>query len=116
MCESVHLILQIVISMLMSCVINCLLDEFLLKGVSQLIDIYKDPKTDDGTKKSAKGLLMVTNINGTFELMDQVTPKEEARGCLEKVFENGKLLKNYSLMEVRNLVKSGIDREIVKNC
>lgn len=74
------------------------------------IDIYKDPKTDDGTKKSAKGLLMVTNINGSFELMDQVTPKEEARGCLEKVFENGKLLKKYSLMEVRNLVKSGIDK------
>lgn len=94
---------------------------FAMKATSAIIDgkridIYKDPKTDDGTKKSAKGLLMVTNINGTFELMDQVTPKEEARGCLEKVFENGKLLKNYSLMEVRNLVKSGIDKEIVKNC
>ncbi len=53
------------------------------------IDIYKDPKTDDGTKKSAKGLLMVSRSGNIYELHDQCTPKQERRGCLETVFKNG---------------------------
>ena len=66
-------------------------------------DIFKDPKTDDGTKKSAKGLLMVTKIGRDFELRDQVTELEESRGALEVVFLNGKLVKETTLAEIRDI-------------
>lgn len=64
-------------------------------------DIYKDPKTDDGLKKSAKGLLRVDRIDGEFVLKDQCTPEEEAGGELKIVFENSKLIKEWTLAEVR---------------
>jgi nicotinamide phosphoribosyltransferase len=36
--------------------------------------IYKNPKTDDGLKNSAKGLL---KVNNKLELEENVTPEEE---------------------------------------
>lgn len=68
-------------------------------------DLFKDPITDSGMKKSAKGLLRVDKINGEFTLKDQCTWEEESGGELIPVFENGKLLKDYSLTEVRNNLK-----------
>jgi nicotinamide phosphoribosyltransferase len=65
------------------------------------IAIFKDPKTDDGTKKSAKGYMKVVEENGQYKLIDQVTFEEEQEGCLEKVFEDGRLVKQYSLAEIR---------------
>ena len=35
-------------------------------------EIYKDPITDDGTKKSAKGLIKIEKIDDSYRLMDQV--------------------------------------------
>jgi nicotinamide phosphoribosyltransferase len=37
--------------------------------LTQALNIYKDPKTDDGTKKSAVGLLKVINDNGRYTLL-----------------------------------------------
>lgn len=74
-----------------------------INGVGK--SIYKDPKTDTGTKKSAKGLLMVTQTGKEFALVDEVTPNEEARGVLEIVFQDGKLLKDVSLEDIRSTVK-----------
>jgi nicotinamide phosphoribosyltransferase len=53
-------------------------------------DIYKDPKTDDGLKKSAKGLLMVyRDDKGDIKLKDQCTQAEEQSGLLETVLHDG---------------------------
>lgn len=73
-----------------------------LDGVGK--PIYKDPITDDGTKKSAKGLLAVfeNEINGKLELHQEVSKATEETGELVKVFENGKLLVNYSLDQIRD--------------
>ena len=69
-------------------------------------EIFKDPITDDGTKKSAKGLLRVDMVDGEYVLKDQCTAEEEAGGELLPVFLNGQLLKDYTLQEVRdNLAK-----------
>lgn len=66
------------------------------------IDIYKDPKTGDGTKKSAKGLLHVTlDSNGNYMLVDQVDSTTESNGELREVFLNGKLLIDESLATIR---------------
>lgn len=65
-------------------------------------EIFKDPITDDGVKKSAKGLLAVfKDEQGKFYLKDQCTWEEEKTGELIPVFENGKLLVDYSLSEIR---------------
>lgn len=67
------------------------------------INIYKDPKTDDGTKKSACGLVAVyQDDTGGFYAKDQVS-WDEVRNCaLIPVFKDGVLLKDYTLQEVRD--------------
>jgi len=64
-------------------------------------DIYKDPKTDSGLKKSAKGLLRVDCIDGVYTLKDQCTVEEEDGGELNTVFLDGKLIVETSLSEIR---------------
>lgn len=67
-------------------------------------NIFKDPKTDDGTKKSAKGLMQVTNVDGTLIMKDQCTWEEEKTGLLQTVFENGKIVNEQSLSEIRSRI------------
>lgn len=70
-------------------------------------EIFKDPITDDGTKKSAKGLIKVVKENGTYKLIDQVSWEEEQQGEMKEVFRDGKLLIDWSLAEIRNTLKNG---------
>lgn len=67
--------------------------------------IFKDPITDDGTKKSAKGLMKIVKESGTYKLQDQVAWEEEREGELKEVFRDGKLLIDQTLQEIRNRVK-----------
>lgn len=69
-------------------------------------EIFKDPITDDGTKKSAKGLMKVIEENGTYKLQDQVSWEEEQQGAFKEVFRDGKLLIDQSLSEIRQRIKS----------
>ena len=65
-------------------------------------EIFKDPITDDGLKKSAKGLLRVSNNNeGDFILVDQVDWMEESRGFLKTIFEDGKFINEVTLTDIR---------------
>jgi len=70
-------------------------------------DIYKDPKTDDGTKKSAKGLMQIyrDTQTGRLALKDQCTWEEEAQGELKTVFKDGKLVVDWTLADIRNTVQ-----------
>jgi nicotinamide phosphoribosyltransferase len=68
-------------------------------------EIFKDPVTDDGTKKSAKGLMKVESENGVYKLIDQACWEEERQGELTEVFRDGKLLKDHSLGEIRQRLK-----------
>ena len=65
-------------------------------------EIFKSPKTDSGMKKSLKGLIRVDkDEHGVYYATDCVSKEEEAGGCLETVFEDGKLVKETSLKEIR---------------
>jgi nicotinamide phosphoribosyltransferase len=65
-------------------------------------EIFKDPITDDGTKKSAKGLLRVDkDKDGKYVLRDRQTWDQEKGGELETVFLDGKLVKTQTLAEIR---------------
>ena len=79
------------------------------------IPLFKDPKTDNGTKKSAKGLLAVINTqlnsNGDwgYLLINNVSRKEEYSDSneLTTLFKDGKFLKHETLEEIRNRVSVG---------
>lgn len=71
-------------------------------------EIFKNPKTDSGTKKSLKGLISVKVQDGKYVPVDQVTPDEEEKSSLQTVFENGVLVKEYTLNEVRAKCRTGI--------
>jgi nicotinamide phosphoribosyltransferase len=68
-------------------------------------EICKDPITDDGTKKSAKGLLKIELENGKYKLVDQVNWEEENQGELKEIFRDGKLLVDHSLAEIRQRIR-----------
>lgn len=70
------------------------------------IQIHKDPKTDAG-KKSAKGLLRVDKVGEDFILKDCCTWEEEAAGELTVAFEDGKLIKDTTLDEIRKTLHKG---------
>lgn len=67
----------------------------------ELREIFKDPVTDNGVKKSAKGLLRVELENGTYVLYDRQTPEQESAGELRVVFKDGNLVNFQSLKEIR---------------
>jgi nicotinamide phosphoribosyltransferase len=71
-------------------------------------EIFKDPITDDGVKKSAKGLLQVGNRLDPetlepigYSLKDQCTWSEEGYGNLQTIFEDGEHLNQTTLTEIR---------------
>ena len=65
-------------------------------------EIYKDPVTDDGAKRSAKGLLRVEETAGGFVLFDRQAADGEAGGALKTVFEDGRLTRETTLEEIRH--------------
>lgn len=67
----------------------------------QWYELSKDPKTDDGTKKSAKGLLRVECENGKFVVYDQQTPEQEKSGLLRAVFEDGILIEEDTFSDIK---------------
>jgi nicotinamide phosphoribosyltransferase len=64
-------------------------------------DIFKEPVTDDGTKKSATGLLRVHLDGGRYRLEDKVSFIGEAQGELQTVFLDGKITRETTLAEIR---------------
>lgn len=67
-------------------------------------EIFKDPKTDDGTKKSARGLLGIyKDANGNLEMKDTADYETETGGELKTVYKDGQLLVEMSLADIRDL-------------
>lgn len=64
-------------------------------------EIFKDPKTDSGTKKSAKGLLRVEKTADGYVLHDQQTPEQEEGGELVLAFIDGKIVLDQTIDEIR---------------
>lgn len=73
--------------------------------------IFKSPKTDSGMKKSLKGLLSVVKENGKYKVYDNVSPEEEYQSCLEVVFEDGKIVRDWSLKAIRHNVTKTLHNE-----
>lgn len=68
--------------------------------------IYKAPVTDDGTKKSACGLLSVESRPDGLHLIEQCDWDAEATGLLQPVFKDGGQLNRQSLAQIRARVEA----------
>lgn len=77
-----------------------------IDGVGQAI--FKDPKTDSGTKKSARGLLCVQKspMSGDYVLIDSVSNEGETKGEMQEVFLDGKILVNDTFEALRARLES----------
>ena len=69
-------------------------------------NISKDPVTDRGDKKSASGLLRVEEDENGFTLFDKQSKEQESQGLLQTVFNDGGLVKETSLAEIRTRLSS----------
>ncbi len=86
---------------------------FAMKATSVVVngerrEIFKDPITDDGVKKSAKGLVKVDKVNDEYVLIDQVTPEEENIGELQVIYEDGKFVNQVTLQEIRDSINESL--------
>lgn len=87
---------------------------FAMKSTSGVVnserrEIYKDPKTDSGLKKSARGLLRVYIDNGEYCLSEQISEQEEKEGNLRTVYEDGKI-SHISFNMIREKIDNYFDR------
>lgn len=72
---------------------------------SEPYNLFKDPATDSGEKKSALGLIRVDKINGRYRMTEGVGPVPASGGCLRRVFYDGELLIETSLKEIRERMR-----------
>ena len=88
---------------------------FALKATYGVVDgkeiqLYKDPITDSGEKKSQKGRVCVyKDKNGELTYTDgMINETSVHENCLLPLFEDGKLLRETSLQEIRDRIKGEI--------
>jgi len=70
-----------------------------INGIGQ--EIFKDPITDDGVKKSAVGLLKVYEENGNILLKDKCSWDEEKEGLLIPIYVDGIYSNETTLTDIR---------------
>lgn len=87
---------------------------FAMKATNVVINgkdkaIFKDPITDNGLKRSARGRLVVIN-NGDYELIDNLDQKAQQELAdidhLQTVYENGEWFVRHSYDEIRRRVRA----------
>jgi nicotinamide phosphoribosyltransferase len=71
-------------------------------------EIFKDPITDDGTKKSATGLLCVEEHDGKIGLYDKVSWNTEDTGLLQTIYQDGNFHNLISLADIRKSLEAQI--------
>jgi nicotinamide phosphoribosyltransferase len=69
-------------------------------------NIYKDPATDNGTKKSLKGMVAVLKEDGEYVVKVECTREEEAGGELQIIYEDSRFYNEVTLGEIRERIKS----------
>jgi nicotinamide phosphoribosyltransferase len=70
--------------------------------------LFKDPVTDNGTKKSARGRLVVVEEDGALRLIDGLTREQQGgyvANLLQPVWRDGRFLKRHTLAEIRSRVR-----------
>lgn len=71
-------------------------------------EIFKEPKTDNGLKKSLVGLCKVVEDGDTIKVVDKVSEEEENTGLLQTIFKDGKVYNEQSMTEIRETINKFI--------
>lgn len=88
---------------------------FAIKATHAVIDgeeklLFKDPKTDDGTKRSQRGLVAVIEGENGIEYVDGLDyagyEVYKDRDLLEVLFLDGELIRDESLSDIRDLLSN----------
>jgi nicotinamide phosphoribosyltransferase len=75
------------------------------------VELSKSPKTDDGTKNSAKGRLAVFRDEvGKLYLVEHATPEQEKNSLLQPVWEDGKFVRHQSFADVRETLQTNSEQ------
>ena len=89
---------------------------FAMKATAGVVDgelreIFKDPVTDDGTKRSARGLLAVRRDDaGELVLIERARWSEVLDCEFEPVFRNGEVLRREQLADLRARLRRAVRR------
>ena len=84
---------------------------FAMKATSVTVDgeeraIFKDPITDDGTKKSAKGRVKVKETAlGDLYCEDSTSKESAKKDLLQTIYKDGKMVRETTLAEIRGRLK-----------
>ena len=71
-------------------------------------DLFKDPTTDDGTKRSARGRLAVLpDASGELTLVECASADDEDRSLLTPVWRDGRFLRTWNFADVREHLWGG---------
>ncbi len=68
-------------------------------------EIFKDPITDDGTKKSATGLLRIKTDENGYALVDRQTWAGEEASIMQTIYKDGQFQNTTTLSEIRERLK-----------
>jgi len=85
---------------------------FALKSTLCVIDgdevqIFKDPVTDDGTKKSAKGAVKLLMKDGELTYEDELFLHETEDCLMNDIYKDGKLLLDHNFSDIRKRLRNG---------
>lgn len=74
--------------------------------IKKSYNIYKDPSTGDGTKKSLKGMVSVIQTDplhnpNSLMVIEECTPEQENTGLLQVIYENGTFVNSTSFKQIR---------------
>lgn len=69
-------------------------------------DIFKDPVTDDGTKKSLKGKVQVVMEGNEYQVNTQCDWEQEGQGFLQTIYEDGQFPNQTTLTEIRSRINT----------
>jgi nicotinic acid phosphoribosyltransferase len=77
------------------------------------VNLFKDPITDDGTKRSATGRLAVVHEDQSthlpLKLIERATQLDEELSVLQPVWEDGKFVRRQTFEDVRRVLNSYFD-------
>ena len=79
-----------------------------INGVGK--EIFKNPKTDNGLKRSLKGLIQLERRGLEYRAYDQQTWEQETQSSLRTVFLNSQLYHQDSLSVIRERIKQEVKR------
>ena len=74
-------------------------------GKTECREIFKDPKTDDGMKRSARGLIAVHRDAHGYFMRDQCTWFDVHNCEYKLVFSNSMIIVDHKLSEIRERIK-----------